>query len=96
MKTRNLVLLIVLPIVGVFGLLVVGGVTIFLFMSRSMQADLGPKIDVLFAAVDDGTFKETYLTETAPELRAGQTVEQYEQVGLIIKQRYVTLFKVSR
>ena len=47
--------------------------------------EIGP--DALFSRIEDGTFGETYATETAPELRQVATQEQYERIGQTIRTR---------
>ena len=60
----------------------------FLFLGfKNTDAALSPKIDALFAAIDDGTFNDMYATETTPELRTAATRKEWEQLGLLIKTR---------
>jgi hypothetical protein len=87
MKTRTLVLTIVLAVGGLFLVLVVGAVGLFLVFYKNADAAVSPKIDSLFAAVDNGTFAGTYLTETTPELRAALSQEKYERIGRTVQSR---------
>ena len=49
----------------------------FFFAFKDMDAAVSPKIDALFAAIDDGTFGDTYGTETTPELRAATSQKEW-------------------
>jgi hypothetical protein len=91
MRTRSLVILIILACVGVLTALAVGGGVLLYLAFKNVDADLSPRIDAMFAAIEDGRFGETYFTDTAPELRAAQTRAEYEQVGRLVKERLGTL-----
>lgn len=66
-----------------------GGLLFFKF--RQTDSEFSPLIDELFAAIEKGTFSETYDTHTSPELRQVSTQETYEQLGDLIKTRLGSL-----
>jgi hypothetical protein len=96
MKTSTLVIFIVLACGGLFLALVAACAGFFYYTYQSMDVSLSPKIDALFAAIDDGTFGETYETIAAAELRHLQTKAKYEETGQIIKARLGSLRSKSR
>ena len=53
----------------------------FYYMYKSMDQEISPKIDALFAAIDEGTFGNTYTTETTPEMRQATSKEDYLKLG---------------
>ncbi len=85
MKTRTVAIVILLA--GGLGFLtIIAACAGFLFLTyRNLDAEVSPKIDAIFAAIDNGTFGETYSTETAPELRETATLEEYRQLGTMFK-----------
>jgi hypothetical protein len=87
MKTRTIVIIVFLACGGLFAVLIAAVAAFFFLGFTHTDADLSPRIDAMFAAMENDTFGETYATETAPELRAGQSREQYEQVGRMVKAR---------
>ena len=91
MKNRSLLILILLGC-GIFAVLAIGFCAGFLYLSFSNTEDaISPRIDAMFLAIENNTFGETYLTETAPELRKGASKEQYEQMGDAIRTRLGSL-----
>ena len=87
MKTRSLVLLIVLGCGGLFAVMVAICAGAFFFAFKSTDAAVSPKVNALFAKIDDGTFGGAYATETSPELRAALSKEKWEQIGLNSQRR---------
>jgi rubrerythrin len=63
----------------IIGLLSCGGLLFFGYRAATDSA--GPQIDHLFAAIENGTFGDTYETDTTPELRAAASKQQYEEIG---------------
>jgi hypothetical protein len=87
MKTRTVVLLVLL-LCGGLSLVAValcGGA--FFFLYKNADASVSPRIDALFAKIDDGTFGDAYLTDTSLEFRERVSQEQWDQIGLVVKQR---------
>ncbi len=66
---------------GVAVLLVAVLAGLFYYGFKSTDATISPKIDLIFATIENGTFTETYETETTQALRAATTREQYEAIG---------------
>lgn len=94
MKTRSIVLLVVLGIGGVFVASVgcCSGVAILAYRGyRSTEAAVSPKLDEMFRAIEADRFGETYESETTPELRQTATKEKYEQIGRTVKTRLGSL-----
>ncbi len=87
MKGRTIAL-IVLAAVGSFGLLTVGCCGGLLYWGYSAtSADISPRVDRLFEQIDDGTFVDTYDTDTTAAFRRVTTREQYANIGNVIKNR---------
>ena len=57
------------------------------FGFKSADGTVSPLIDALFAAIDNGTFPETYETETTKEFRDVTTKQQYADIGKSIATR---------
>lgn len=91
MRTRTIVIGIILACGGLSVIVIAACAGFFFFTFRNMDAAVSPKIDALFAAIDNGTFGDTYATETAPELRQATTRKEWEQLGLAIKTRLGSL-----
>ena len=53
----------------------------FYLTYRTADTDLSPKIDHIFAAINDGTLGEVYATETTPEFQEVMTRQQFEELG---------------
>jgi endogenous inhibitor of DNA gyrase (YacG/DUF329 family) len=87
MKTRTIVISVVLACGGLLVLLVIAGVGIVFYIYSNADTATSPKIDALFAAIDNGTFGQTYLTETTPEFRQALSREKYEEIGRLVKSR---------
>lgn len=87
MKTRSVVLLVLLICGGLFLVTVVlcGGAA-YLFY-KNADASVSPRVDALFAKIDNGTFGEAYKTETSPEFRESVSKRQWDQIGLVVKER---------
>ena len=85
MRTRTIVIGIILGCGGLFVVAIVACAGHFFLGFRNTDAAFSPKIDALFAAIDNGTFKDMYATETTPELKKAATREEWEQLGLLIK-----------
>jgi len=54
---------------------------------KNTDAAISPRIDAMFSAMEDGTFSDTYQTETTQELRSVATKEQYEATGQAVAMR---------
>lgn len=81
-------LLIVFAAMAFFFLLMVGLAVFFLFRTYQQGgAEITPRIDALFQAIDDQNFGSTYLTETTSEFRNNVTIESYENIGKQISSR---------
>ena len=87
MKTSTIVLLVLLGCGGLFLVMVVLCAGSAFYAYKQTDVNVSPKVDALFAKIDNGTFGETYLTETTPELRAIVSKEKWEQIGLTVKAR---------
>ncbi len=87
MKARTIVLLVLLGCGGLLVAMVALCAGVLFFAYKTTDASVAPNVDALFAKIDNGTFGETYLTETTPELRAGVSKEKWEQIGLAVKTR---------
>jgi hypothetical protein len=73
---------------GVFGVAVIAACGGLLYVGyKTAQKSVGPEIDRLFAAIDDGTFAETYETATTQEFRSATSREQYAQIGKAVSTR---------
>ena len=59
----------------------------FFYLYNSTDKEITPQVDVLFAAIDNDTFGDTYATETTPEMRQTISKEAYAQLGRTIKNR---------
>jgi hypothetical protein len=69
----------------IIGLLSCGGLLFFGYRAATDSA--GPQIDRMFAAIENGTFGDTYETDTTPELRAVASKQQYEDIGNAVAAR---------
>ena len=68
----------------------------FLYLGYKTASDsAGPKIDRLFAAIEDDTFAETYETDTTPEFQATTSKEQYSDIGKSVATRLGRLHRKS-
>ena len=87
MKTRT----ILISIAAVGGLAVVATIAlcagVLVSAYRNLDATLSPTVDELFAAIDNGTFGDTYDSRTSSDLKAAVSREQYENLGLTVKTR---------
>src|SRR5262245_36862438 len=54
---------------------------------KTANDSVAPEIDRLFAAVVDGTFADTYQTDTTQEFRSVTSEEQYADIGKAIATR---------
>lgn len=79
----------VITVIAVCGGFLVAAIAVcagvFLRTYRSMDADLSPKVDAIFAAINDGSFGDKYATETTPEFQKVMTRKQYEEFGAMIQ-----------
>jgi hypothetical protein len=87
MRARTIVIGIILACGGLCVAAIAACAGFFYFALRTADAALSPKVDALFAAIDDGTFGDTYAAQAAPELREAVTRKEWEQLGLAIKTR---------
>ena len=87
MKSRTIVIGVILACGGLAMVVIAACAGFLYFGYRNMDAALSSKIDALFAAIDNGTFGDTYPTETAPELREATSQKEWEQLGLAIRTR---------
>src|SRR5262245_55495304 len=72
-------------VVGVAMIAACGGLLYLGF--KTANTSVGPEIDRLFAAIDDGTFAETYETATTQEFRSATSKEQYADIGKAVATR---------
>jgi len=54
---------------------------------NTANKSVGPEIDRLFAAIDDGTFPQTYETATTQEFRSATSKDQYADIGKAVSTR---------
>jgi len=73
---------------GILGVAMIAGCGGLLYLGfKTANTSVGPEIDRLFAAIDDGTFAETYETATTQEFRAATSKEQYAGIGKAVSTR---------
>jgi hypothetical protein len=72
-------------VVGVAMIVACGGLLYLGY--KTANTSVGPEIDRLFAAIDDGTFAETYETATTQEFRAATSKAQYAEIGKAVSTR---------
>src|SRR5436190_21067762 len=72
-------------IVGVAMIVACGGMLYLGY--KTANTSVGPEIDRLLAAIDDGTFPETYETATTQEFRAATSKKQYAEIGKAVSTR---------
>lgn len=73
---------IVLVACAGLGVLLIGTCAGLLFVGfKNADAAVSPRIDLIFEAIDQGRFAETYDTETTQEFRDLTTKEQYAALG---------------
>jgi hypothetical protein len=87
MKTRTVVLSILLGGGFLFILCIVACGGLFYSLYKNTDKEISPKIDSLFAAIDNNTFVDTYANETTPAFQQVLSKEKYEQIGRSIKNR---------
>jgi zinc-ribbon domain len=85
MTTKSIVLTVILVCVGLFVAAIALCVGVLFLGYRTADADLSPKIDEVFAAINDGTLAEKYATATTPEFQQVMTKEQFIELGAMIK-----------
>jgi hypothetical protein len=103
MKTRTIVIGIILACGGLLLAAIAVCAGFFYFAFKNMDAAVSPKIDELFAAIDGGTFSGKYEAETTPEFKKATSHEQWDQLGSAIKSRlgslkakHITQFNVQQ
>jgi hypothetical protein len=85
-KTKTLILIFT-ACAGV-GVLVIGSCAGLLYSGyKNTEAAISPRIDSMFAAMDNQSFSATYETETTQELRNVVSKEQYSALGDTIQTR---------
>ncbi|QDT67997.1 hypothetical protein MalM25_09070 [Planctomycetes bacterium MalM25] len=72
---------------GVLCLMVVSCAGLLYWGYTSVGKTVSPRVDALFLAIEEGSFSETYDTETAQGLRARATREQYAALGETLRFR---------
>src|SRR4029079_1127895 len=73
---------------GVLGVAMIAACGGLLYLGyNAANTSVGPEIDRLFAAIDDGTFPETYESATTQEFRSATSKEQYAQIGKAVSTR---------
>ncbi len=73
---------------GVAGIALIAACGGLLYLGfKTANSSVGPEIDRLLAAIDDGTFPETYETATTQEFRAATSKDQYAQIGKAVSTR---------
>ena len=73
---------------GVAGIAIIAACGGLLYLGyKTANTSVGPEIDRLFAAIDDGTFAETYETATSQEFRNATSKDQYAQIGKAVSTR---------
>jgi hypothetical protein len=87
MKTRTIIIGIILACGGLFVAAIAACAGFVFFTFKNMDAAVSPKIDELFAAIDNGTFGDKYETETTPEFKKVTSRTQWEQIGMAVKTR---------
>jgi hypothetical protein len=103
MRSRTIVLGIILACGGLLFVAIAACAGFFFFAFKNMDAALSPKIDALFAAIDNGTFSGKYAAETTAEFKNATSHEQWDQLGSAIKSRlgrlkakHITRFNVQQ
>jgi hypothetical protein len=87
MSNRKIVLIVIAVGMGI-GTVLIGSCAGLLYLGYKQASDTAsPRVDALFAAIEDGTFAKTYETETTRELRQAASKEQYEAMGQAITSR---------
>jgi hypothetical protein len=87
MKSRTIILIVVAACVGV-GVATIGCCGGLLYWGyKQADASISPQVDELFARMEDGTFADTYDTETTAAFRSQTTREQYADIGSAVKNR---------
>jgi hypothetical protein len=85
---RGKIIGVVLISCGALGVLSIAACAGVIYLGyRSANDSVAPEIDRLFASIDDGTFSETYETDTTAEFRSVTTKEQYADIGKAISTR---------
>jgi len=72
-------------VVGV-GMIAAWGGLLFLGYQTANKS-VGPEIDQQFAAIDGGTFAETYESATTPEFRSATSKDHYADIGKAVATR---------
>jgi hypothetical protein len=86
------IVLIVLAILGTLFVLAIAACGGFMWWGYSMVKDAAdPRVDALFASIDDGTFPTTYDTMTTADFRATMSREEYVAMGDAIKENLGSL-----
>jgi hypothetical protein len=87
MKGRTIVLLVLAACAGV-GVVTLGCCGGLLYWGYTQaDASISPQVDELFARMEDGTFADTYETDTTEAFRNQTTREQYADIGNAVKNR---------
>jgi hypothetical protein len=86
--SKGKVVALVLAICGCLGVLAVIGCGGLLYLGyRTANDSVSPTIDQLFAAIESGSFADTYETKTTPEFQSVTSKEQYGEIGQAISAR---------
>jgi hypothetical protein len=85
MSTKSIVITVILVCAGLFVAAIALCVGVLFLGYRTADADLSPKVDQIFAAINDGTLGEKYATETTLEFQQVMTRQQFEELGATIK-----------
>jgi len=91
MAQRKTIAIILVACVGL-GVLLIGSCGGLLYLGyKNTDAAVSPQIEAMFAAVENGTFADTYDTQTTQEFRDVTTREEYAAIGDAIAVRLGTL-----
>ena len=87
MKTRTIVLVVILACVVVFvGFIAICGGFLY-YAYQTTDKSVSPRIDELFAAMENGTYNAMYETDMTVEFRSLCSRKEYEKIGRLVKER---------
>ena len=84
-----LVILAIIGVLFVLGIAACGGLLWWGYSTVKESAD--PEVDAMFAAIDSGTFADSYNTKTTADFRRTMTQEEYAAMGEAIKENLGSL-----
>src|SRR5689334_13833359 len=85
MTTKSVVITVILVCTGLFFAAIAACAGVFFLTYRAADTDLSPKVEEIFAAINDSTLGEKYATLTTPEFQQVMTKEQFAELAAMIK-----------